>query len=96
MEFAAHAMTTLIGSLAMAAVPVYVALQIWLAMSLKNGWRRVSFVPVVFAVPIVGWCIFALAAGSNLWPLPFILFAPIGAGYLGVLYCLTVLFRRSA
>jgi hypothetical protein len=96
MDFVAHAMETLIGSLVMLAVPGYLALQIWLPMSLKDGWRRASLVPLLFAVPIVGWCVFALAAGSNLWPLPFILFAPMGAVYLAVLFALQRIARRPA
>ena len=43
--------------------------------------------PLAFAVPAALWCAYALANGSNLWPLVFIVFAPLGTIYLALLVC---------
>lgn len=63
--------------------PIYLILQVAaLIVARYEGWRIAFMLPLVFSVPIAGWCALALAGGSNLWPLPFLLFAPFGAAYL--------------
>ena len=66
-------------------IPAYVLLQLVALSRLASGWRKAAFAPLVFAIPIAFWCLAAFAAQSNLWPVPFILFAPVGAFYLAVL-----------
>ncbi len=72
-----------IGAVVMFATPGYIALQIIAVISARSeGWRAAALAPLLFSVPIAGWCLFALTQESNLWPVPFILFAPLGALYL--------------
>lgn len=66
-------------------VPAYLLLEAWTLVRWRGGWQTAAMVPLVPATPIVVWCGVALAADSNLWPLPFIFFAPLGALYLVVL-----------
>jgi len=69
----------------MLGVPAYIALQIYVPKHLRGGWRWAAMAPILIAVPIALFCLFAFAKESNLWPLTFILFAPLGAAYLGIL-----------
>jgi hypothetical protein len=93
MDLVAGAAGTLLGLGAMLCVPVYFVLQPWLAVTMRGGWRRAALAPLLFAVPLFTWCMWALAAESNLWPLPLILFAPFGTVYLVVLFAVS---RASA
>ena len=68
--------------------PAYVLLQLVAVSRLSSGWRKAAYVPLVFAIPIALWCLVAFADQSNLWPLPFILFAPVGTFYLAALLVL--------
>jgi hypothetical protein len=73
-------------------VPVYLILQVVAPLVLRAaGWRLAALLPLIPAVPIAGWCLYALSQESNLWPLPFIFFAP-----LGVLYLVGLLILRAA
>lgn len=69
----------------MLGVPAYIALQIYIPKRLHGGWRWAAMAPLFIAVPVALFCLFALTQESNLWPLTFILFAPLGAIYLGIL-----------
>lgn len=72
-----------LGALVTFATPGYMALQIVAIVSARSeGWRTAALLPLLLSVPIAVWCLFALAQDSNLWPLPFILFAPLGCLYL--------------
>ncbi len=73
-------------SLIFLAVPGYFLLQALALWRLEGGWRLAGLVPLLGAVPLAGHALFALGAGSNLWPLLFIFFAPLGAAYLVVLF----------
>lgn len=68
--------------------PAYLVLQFVSLRWLASGWRKAAFIPLVFAIPIALWCLVALADQSNLWPVPFILFAPLGVLYLAILLVL--------
>lgn len=72
------------GLLVMLGAPAYCLLQIWVPMKLSAGWRSAALAPLLLAVPLLLWCANAFADHSNLWPLPFILFGPFGAGYLAL------------
>src|SRR5262249_28318821 len=71
-----------VGSTVMFAAPVYLVLQPWIALRLKGGWRTAALVPLILAVPLLAWCAYAFTQESNLWPVPFLLFAPFGTAYL--------------
>jgi hypothetical protein len=75
----------LIGGIVMLGVPAYIALQIYIPKRLRGGWWWAAMAPVFIAIPVALFCLFAFAQESNLWPLTFILFAPLGAAYLGIL-----------
>lgn len=81
----------LLGVLAMASVPGYFVLQPWALSTLRRGWRIAAWAPLIVAAPAALWCLIAFAAGSDLWPLVFILFAPCGCLYLGALVALHAL-----
>jgi hypothetical protein len=73
--------------------PAYFVLQPLAALRLKRGWRLAALAPLLFAIPVALWCLYALSQGSNLWPLVFIFFAPLGTVYLVVL--LLISYYRS-
>lgn len=75
----------LIGTAIALGVPAYLVLQVLAVWRIRDRWRIAAFAPLVLAVPIALFCIVALIAQSNLWPLTFILFAPFGALYLAAL-----------
>jgi len=75
-------MSELLGFIVVSTVPAYFLLQPWALASLRRRWRLAGAAPLAFAVPAAVWCLVALAHDSNLWPLVFILFAPIGTLYL--------------
>jgi hypothetical protein len=81
----ADATMFLIGSAAMLAAPAYFILQPWAATGLIGGWRRAALLPLLPATPLLLWCSYAFADHSNLWPVPFLLFAPFGTFYLVIL-----------
>jgi hypothetical protein len=66
-------------------VPGYFVLQVWALVRLRGGWRIAASVPLLGAVPTIAWSLYALSQESNLWPLTFIFFAPVGSLYLVVL-----------
>lgn len=74
------------GLLIMVGAPAYIALQVWLALRLRGGWRKAALTPLLLAIPLFAWCAYAFADNSNLWPVPFLLFAPFGAAYLIIIY----------
>lgn len=85
-----------LGMAVMAGTPVYLLLQVLAPFQAPSrAWRIASLVPLAFAVPILGWCLYALGQDSNLWPLPFILFAPLGALYLVALQATRVITRAA-
>ena len=73
-------------------MPGYLVLQPWTALKFTGGWRMAALVPLLGTVPTIVWSLYALSRGSNLWPLTFIFFAPLGFVYLGIL----ALIRRAA
>lgn len=75
----------------MSAVPAYFVLQPWALAALRGGWRVAGSVPLLFSIPAAAWCLYALAHDSNLWPLVFILFAPLGTVYLAALMSLNMI-----
>ncbi|HWA19227.1 MAG TPA: hypothetical protein VG757_09530 [Devosia sp.] len=89
-------MEILIGFAILMGVPVYLGLQLWSAITIRTGvWRLLVLAPLIVAIPIAAWCLYALTQDSNLWPLLFILFAPFGAIYLAVILVLRAMLPRT-
>ena len=84
-----------IGSVTMLAAPAYFILQPWAAAKLTGGWRTAALVPLIPAIPLVFWCAHAFTDQSNLWPVPFLLFAPFGTIYLVILLVAAKTWARS-
>jgi hypothetical protein len=75
----------LFGGLIMLMLPAYCLLQIVLPLVWKGRWRLAAMLPLALMVPAFVVSLFALAAGSNLWPIWMILLAPLAFLYLAVL-----------
>ncbi|HEY2068669.1 MAG: hypothetical protein WBQ17_02405 [Rhizomicrobium sp.] len=69
-------------------VPAYFVLQPLLAWRFIGGWRTAALAPLIVSLPLLCWCLYALARGSNIWPLPLVFFAPVGTLYLLLLFIL--------
>ena len=78
-------LSVVLGGVIMLAVPGYLILQVWAPMKLAGGWRTAALAPLAPALPIFVWCAYAFADQSNLWPIPFIMFAPFATGYLALI-----------
>jgi len=72
----------LIGSVVMMAVPGYFVLQPMALLRFTGKWRTAAMVPLIGAAPALVFSLYALSQDSNLWPMMFIMFAPIGTIYL--------------
>ena len=79
------ALSMLLAALLMAAVPAYFILQPYALYRLSGGWRMAALVPLLVTVPAAVFSGAALAHDSNLWPITFILAAPLCSLYLLVL-----------
>ena len=75
-----------------AGVPGYFVLQSWTLFRFGGGWRKAALAPLLGAILTMLWSLSAPSQDSNLWPLTFIFFAPVGTLYLVVL----MLLRRFA
>ena len=75
-------MDLLLGFAVMAMVPGYFVLQPLTLLRFKGGWRTAAMVPLIGAAPTIVWSLYALSQDSNLWPITFIFFAPVGSFYL--------------
>ena len=72
----------LLGFFAMISVPGYFVLQILFGLRWSGWWRIAALIPLAIMLPAIGHAVFALSAGSNIWPIVMILTAPIGFLYL--------------
>ncbi len=63
-------------------VPGYFILQVVAFLTLQGNWRRAALAPLLIMLPAVAHAIFALSAGSNMWPIVVIFAAPLGFLYL--------------
>jgi len=84
------------GTAIMLLVPGYFALQIGLGIVWRGRWRLAALVPLVAFVPILGYSVFALSQGSNLWPPLAIFFKPVGYIYLLILTIQQAVSSRNA
>ena len=74
---------------------LFVGLQfIALLLAPPGAWRIAAYIPLILVAPIAGWCVLALIAQSNLWPMPLILYAPLAILYLAA-FIIVVSVRRA-
>jgi hypothetical protein len=65
-------------------IPGYFILQFWTWRRWAGGWWVLGLLPLIVTVPVGVYTLFALAAGSNLWPLLMIFTLPCAFAYLAV------------
>jgi hypothetical protein len=87
-------MSEILGFVVMLSVPAYFVLQPWALFRLERTWRIAAAAPLALAIPAALWSLYALAQESNLWPLVFVLFAPLGTLYLAALWSARRIFHR--
>lgn len=63
-------------------IPGYIALQIYMLLKYEGRWRRLAALPLWGTVPLFAYTLFALLAGSNLWPLMLLFLGPCAFIYL--------------
>jgi hypothetical protein len=63
-------------------IPGYFILQFYLYRRWHNGWRKAALLPMWATIPILAYTLFALAQGSNLWPLVMLFTVPLAFLYL--------------
>jgi hypothetical protein len=74
----------------------YFVLQPVAVVRLKGGWRVAALAPLLLAIPAVIWSLYALSQDSNLWPLVFIFFAPLGTLYLVVVLSMAAIMKTAS
>lgn len=75
-------------------VLAYLVLQPLLLWRWRGGWRKVAMLPLVIALPVLLYTLFALVAGSNLWPLVMLFTFPLLCLYLLAVLLVRTLQRR--
>lgn len=63
-------------------IPGYIALQFYTVKRYEGRWRTLALLPLWIMIPLVAYTLFALLAGSNLWPLMMLFLAPLALVYL--------------
>jgi hypothetical protein len=63
-------------------IPGYLILQIYMARTYRGGWRKAALVPLLMMIPLALYTLYALLAGSNLWPLMLLFLTPLAFLYL--------------
>jgi hypothetical protein len=63
-------------------VPGYLALQFYTLRKYEGHWRKLALLPLWGTVPLFIYTLFALIAGSNLWPLMLLFLTPVPCIYL--------------
>jgi len=62
--------------------PVYLALQFVVIIKSNGYWRFLSAIPILPMLLILGYTIYALSQGSNLWPLLLLFSSPAALLYV--------------
>lgn len=57
-------------------IPLYWFLQIVLLFKWTGSWKKLACFPLIFSVPLLLYTLYALYAGSNLWPLMMLFITP--------------------
>lgn len=63
-------------------IPGYIVLQIYMLKKYEGRWRMLAKLPLWGMIPLFAYTLFALIAGSNLWPLVLLFIAPFAFIYL--------------
>lgn len=63
-------------------IPGYIALQICMLVKYEGRWRKLAMLPLIGTIPLLAYTLFALLAGSNLWPLMLLFLGPFAFAYL--------------
>lgn len=63
-------------------IPGYWVLQIYTWRRVRGSWRKWGMLPLWITLPLLGYTMFALLAGSNLWPLMLLFVSPFAFIYL--------------
>ena len=63
----------------------YLVLQAFLPWQFSGGWRIATLIPLLATIPLFGHAIYALNAGSNLWPIGLIFLIPVAFLYMVIL-----------
>lgn len=79
-------MGLIVGLIIMSGVPAYFICQYLMTRNLVGRWRLASLAPLALMVPLIAHALFALAAGSNIWSMFVVLYAPVACAYLFGLY----------
>ncbi|MCW8469687.1 hypothetical protein OQJ19_03310 [Fluoribacter gormanii] len=58
-------------------IPMYWILQLRLLLKWSGRWRKLACIPLLISIPLVAYTVFALFAGSNLWPLMMLFITPV-------------------
>lgn len=69
-------------------VPGYLALQVYMVARWRGGWRKAALAPLALMIPVGAYTLFALVAGSNLWPLVLLFVSPFAFLFLAALWLL--------
>ncbi|HAT3975733.1 TPA: hypothetical protein RG395_003301 [Legionella pneumophila] len=57
-------------------IPLYWLLQIFILFNWTGRWKKLACFPLFFSIPLLLYTLYALYAGSNLWPLMMIFATP--------------------
>lgn len=57
-------------------IPLYWLLQIFILFNWTGRWKKLACFPLLFSVPLLLYTLYALYAGSNLWPLMMLFVTP--------------------
>jgi len=63
-------------------IPGYWILQIYTFRKYTAGWKKIACLPLLVTIPLCLYTLFALFAGSNLWPVLMIFVTPFAFIYL--------------
>lgn len=58
-------------------IPIYWILQLLTLWKWSGTWRKIACIPLFFSIPLLIYTVFALFAGSNLWPLMMLFITPV-------------------
>ena len=77
-------------------IPGYFILQIYLFLRSRGRWRTAVALPLLGTVPLIAYTLYALMAGSNLWPLMMLFIMPFAFVYLVAVWVAKGLWGRPA
>ena len=82
MKLAIPANRTIVSLAVVMSIPAYFVFQPWALVHFRQRWRLAAAAPLALTTPAALWSLHALADGSNLWPLVFVIVTPFCTFYL--------------